>query len=149
MVKKKGVSKQELREDVLEDLNKIGNLSTLEKEIIDNLTNENKELNLTNAINYLYKNRGNGESGNNDNDGSIKLGRIENLTAISDIEGTKANLSWQNPTITEFEKVEIYVSTQDLTSANYDYCNKNTTKIVDSKVEFFEYTSTKKYNISF
>ncbi|QDY27160.1 fibronectin type III domain-containing protein [Clostridium botulinum] len=149
MVKKKGVSKQELREDVLEDLNKIGNLSTLEKEIIDNLTNENKELNLTNAINYLYKNRGNGESGNNDNDGSIKLGRIENLTAISDIEGTKANLSWQNPTITEFEKVEIYVSTQDLTSANYDYCNKNTTKIVDSKVEFFEYTSTKNITYHF
>ncbi|MBN3402960.1 hypothetical protein [Clostridium botulinum] len=128
-----------IREKVESNLNKIGNLSTLEKEIIDNLTNENKELNLTNAINYLYKNGGNGESGNNDNDGSIKLGRIENLTAISDIEGTKANLSWQNPTITEFEKVEIYVSTQDLTSANYDYCTKNATKIVDSKIETFEY----------
>lgn len=132
----KGVTKQELGIDVIEDLNKIGNLSTLEKEIIDSLTNENKEVNITNAINYLCQNN---KGGNNDNDGSIKLGTIENLTAISDLEGTKAILTWKNPTITEFQKVEIYVSTQDLTSANYDYCNKNTTKIVDSKIEAFEY----------
>ncbi|HCL4455034.1 TPA: hypothetical protein N2D10_003058 [Clostridium botulinum] len=135
----KGVTKQELGIDVIEDLNKIGNLSTLEKEIIDSLTNENKEVNITNAINYLCQNN---KGGNNDNDGSIKLGTIENLTAISDLEGTKAILTWKNPTITEFQKVEIYVSTQDLTSANYDYCTKNATKIVDDKIDTFEFKAS-------
>ncbi|BAO04871.1 uncharacterized protein CBO05P1_152 [Clostridium botulinum B str. Osaka05] len=141
---KKGITKQELGIDVIEDLNKIGNLSTLEKEIIDNLKNEDKELNITNAINYLCQNN---KGGNNDNDGSIKLGTIENLTAISDLEGTKAILKWQNPTIIEFQKVEIYVSTQDLTSANYDYCTKNATKIVDSKIDTFEFKASN--NITF
>ncbi|HID0767948.1 TPA: hypothetical protein ACXDAZ_002477 [Clostridium botulinum] len=128
-----------IRENVESNLNKIGNLSTLEKEIIDNLKNEDKELNITNAINYLYQNN---KGGNNDNDGSIKLGTIENLTAISDLEGTKAILTWKNPTITEFQKVEIYVSTQDLTSANYDYCTKNATKIVDDKIDTFEFKAS-------
>ncbi|HCL4447050.1 TPA: hypothetical protein N2D16_002654 [Clostridium botulinum] len=127
-----------IQEDIKSNLSKIGNLSTLEKEIVDNLKKENKEINVTNAINYLCQNN---KGGNNDNDGSIKLGTIQNLTAVSDSEGTKAILSWQNPNTTEFQKVEIYVSAQDLTSANYDYCIKNTTKIVDNKVEFFEHKS--------
>lgn len=125
----------DIKASVQSNLDKIGVLSTLEKEIVDNLTTEKKEINLTNAINYLYQNGGSGN-------GAVQLGTIQNLTANSNAEGTKATLSWQNPIATEFQKVEIYVSTNDLTSANYNYCTKNATKIVNSNITTFEYNAT-------
>lgn len=71
--------------------------------------------------------KGTGEGGE-----GTPLPELINFTAITN--GSVISLNWENSNIIEYVKTEIFVSTQDITNANYNYCAANAIKIVDSNV---------------
>lgn len=64
---------------------------------------------------------------------AVEASPIINLKASSTDDGKLINVSWQNPTNTEFVRSEVYVSATDLGNASRDYIIANSTLAVSSK----------------
>ena len=68
---------------------------------------------------------------------SAPLPTIENLSGQSNALGTQIALTWDNPAVIEFQKVQIFMGTTDISNSTYEYLSENGTKIVDSNIETY------------
>lgn len=64
----------------------------------------------------------------------IPVAEVTNFTASTKADGTGVNLSWVNPSNSEYTKTLIYASSSDLSGAKYDYVKENATEIVNSNI---------------
>lgn len=55
-----------------------------------------------------------------------------NFSATNQNQGTQISITWTNPNSVNLLARELYVSTTDITNANRDYCNTNTTLLDDT-----------------
>lgn len=76
--------------------------------------------------------RGKGEA-------SVPLPEVANFTATSKDDGTGINLNWENSSVIEYVKTEIFVSVSNIQNSDYDYCITNATKIVEGSATSFLY----------
>lgn len=117
------ITKKELSPSLNEELDKIGLLQELNSDI--------EAQNLVEAINYVY------------DDTKIRFIEITSLVSTSISEGAQAKLTWINPPSNDFLGVEIYVSTNDISDATYEYANTNLTRILNSNTTEITYNTTK------
>ena len=67
---------------------------------------------------------------------------VINFTTENQSQGTNIHCDWINPTSNDFLNIELYVSQNDISNANRDYCDSNATLLASDSSTSYDYNST-------
>lgn len=90
-------------------------------------------------INYVLS--AHGITGRNSDSKLIYEG-VSNLTVQTLTNGTQLSVTWTNPTIPEYVKTELFVSTSDISNLDYDQTVSNATRVINGNQSSYTHNST-------
>ncbi|PLR72334.1 fibronectin type III domain-containing protein [Bacillus sp. UMB0728] len=67
---------------------------------------------------------------------------VSNLAVQTLINGTQLSVTWTNPTIPEYVKTELFVSTSDISNLDYDQTVSNATRVINGTQSSYTHNST-------
>ncbi|MEH7391780.1 fibronectin type III domain-containing protein [Bacillus sp. JJ1474] len=74
--------------------------------------------------------------------GKLTYESVTNLTSKPIENGTKIKVDWTNPSIAEYVKTELFVSTIDLSNLDYDQTSAVSAKVIDGTLQTYQHPAT-------